>query len=396
MNFKKISMLLAATLILVPTLAGCSGKKSESPQSETIQQEVDILQETSDEFPSEQDTLEDTDSVTGIPLNIGVADSVNLQLEDYDGSFFTMKIPQGWALETVGEYENFGFRLYDPTSPERQIFFYGNMKPFLKSEEAKSAWQTYVSTGGFADSQLYADAPVLSPATTEQFFYTFREFTNLAANYGIVHNFPSFENLEIVEQTSQNSPISSIALDDSIIRGLFSQNGIPCEGLFAASVVDSMQSYMYNVDAGYYTVYVITGITAPADEFSQLESTLTESLSSFRFTDAYIQQGVSQNIWETNAAIQVGQTLSQAYDSYNQAWQNRQITYDALSQKRSDATLGYDRLYDTETNEVYRAESGFYDEYNTNRNEYTNPNLQILSDDDYDLYGKEISGYIYR
>lgn len=62
-----------------------------------------------------------------------------------------------------------------------------------------------------------------------------------------------------------------------------------CEGLFAASVFDLMKSYMYNVDAGYYAVYIITGISAPADEFYLLEKTLAESLSSFQFNEEYIR-----------------------------------------------------------------------------------------------------------
>ena len=34
--------------------------------------------------------------------------------------------------------------------------------------------------------------------------------------------------------------------------------------------------------------------------------------------------------------------MQQAYDSYNQAWENRQKSYDIISQKQSDATLGYE------------------------------------------------------
>ncbi len=95
-------------------------------------------------------------------------------------------------------------------------------------------------------------------------------------------------------------------------------------------------------------------------------------------------------------ALQVGRTLSEAADSYNEAWSNRQRVNDALSQKRSDATMGYDRLYDTETGEVYRAELGFYDQYDTHREEFENIDLQPVPDDDYDLYEKEIKGYIYK
>ncbi len=331
-----------------------------------------------------------------IKFNVRPAPNVQLKLQPYDGGFFSMEIPEGWVVETTGEYENFGYRSYDPANPAKQMFFYGNMKYFLKSADGKAAWKAYLAGNGYADAQVFADAPVLSPPTTEQFFYTFDEFTAYAAQYGITHTFPQFSELNIVEDTPRNSPISYACLDDSILRGLFTQGGIPCEGLFAAGIADTMTSYMYNVDAGYYTAYVITGITAPADEFYQLEDILAKALASFRFQDSYIQQGVEQNRWETEAALQVGRTLSEAYDSYNQAWHDRQRINDALSQKRSDATLGYDRLYDTGTGEVYRAELGFYDEYDLHREQYGNPNLQLVPEDGYELYGQAISGYIYK
>jgi hypothetical protein len=243
---------------------------------------------------------------------------------------------------------------------------------------------------------VFADALVLAPATTEQFFYTFNDYTAYAAKYGVVHNFPIFDDLEIMESTPRNSPIAANCVDDSIVRTLFTQDDVPCEGLFAAGVADAMASYMYNVDAGYYVVYFITGISAPCDEFYLLQDALSESLSSFQYTESYIQQGVQRIDEGTQLALEIGKMLSQTADTYNQAWHNRQRPIDTLSQKRSDARLGYDRLYDTETGEIYRAELGFYDEYDLHRNKYVNPNLQLIPDDGYDLYHRAIGGYIHK
>jgi len=343
-----------------------------------------------------QDEKDNPQSNGGLPLNIQPAQEVRLDLQPFDGGIFSINLPKGWKMEPVGEYENFGFRAYDPDNPARQIFFYGNMKYFLKSEAAKEAWATYLKFGGYSNAQVYADALVLYPATTEQFFYTFNDYTSYAAKYGVVHNFPSFDGLEIVESKPRNSPISSNCIDDAIVRALFTYNDIPCEGLFAAGVADAMTSYMYNVDAGYYVVYFITGISAPADEFYLLQDTLSQSLSSFQYAQSYIDQGVQQIDEGTKVALEIGKMLSQAADANNQAWHDRQRPIDALSQKRSDARLGYDRLYDTETGEIYRAELGFYDYYDIHRDEYSNPYLKPVPDDDYDLYEKEISGYIFK
>ena len=66
------------------------------------------------------------------------------------------------------------------------------------------------------------------------------------------------------------------------------------------------------------------------------------------------------------------------------AWENRSKTYDIMSQKQSDATLGYERVYDTKTNEIYKAYNGFTDDYDGKR-------YQSITDD---MYALKTSGYI--
>ena len=327
-------------------------------------------------------------------LNFKAATKIELNLKDYNGSFFTMKIPEAWTIETTGNYEAFGFKLYDPEKPTRQIFYYGSMSPFTKNLDGRQAWQRYINEGGYLSSQLYVDVPYLDPATTEEFFYKFDDFALVANQYGIAHEFPVLDDFEILQRVDYNTAMNSVAVDEGMLRALHTQDGVLCEGLYAASVVDAMTAYMYGTDAGYYTVYVIMGISAPADEFSQLETQLAESVSSFQFSQDYIDQGVQLNEWETATALQVGETLAAAADSYNQAWSNRQASDDALSQKRSDGMLGFDRLYDSETKKTYKSELGFFDEYDTKRTEYSNPNLQLVPDDVYTYYSKDIAGYI--
>ena len=87
--------------------------------------------------PGEQPGQQTPAAAGGLALNIQPAPQVGLDLQPFDGGFFSMDLPKGWVLEPVGEYENFGFRAYDPNNPGRQIFFYGNMKYFMKSDEGR-------------------------------------------------------------------------------------------------------------------------------------------------------------------------------------------------------------------------------------------------------------------
>ena len=66
------------------------------------------------------------------------------------------------------------------------------------------------------------------------------------------------------------------------------------------------------------------------------------------------------------------------------SWENRNTSQDIISQKQSDATLGYERVYDTDTGEIYKAYNGFTDDYTGDR-------YQAVTDD---MYGKSVDGYI--
>ncbi|HOO21896.1 MAG TPA: hypothetical protein PL011_10980, partial [Kiritimatiellia bacterium] len=61
-------------------------------------------------------------------------------------------------------------------------------------------------------------------------------------------------------------------------------------------------------------------------------------------------------------------------------------TDDILAQKRSDAILGKERLYDPGSGEVYEFENGFSDQYRLNPGGYRNPDLQPLPGDDHGLW----------
>ena len=51
-----------------------------------------------------------------------------------------MQLPKGWTIETGGAYAGFCFRAYDPQNPDAQIFFYGELGPYFKSQEGKDGY----------------------------------------------------------------------------------------------------------------------------------------------------------------------------------------------------------------------------------------------------------------
>ena len=102
------------------------------------------------------------------------------------------------------------------------------------------------------------------------------------------------------------------------------------------------------------------------------------------FSDTFMK---GFNTEETTLAKTI-QANAKIYDQMSDmimdSWEKRNNSYDIISQKQSDATLGYERVYDTETGDIYKAYNGFTDDYSGER-------YKPITDD---MYTKATSGYI--
>ena len=65
--------------------------------------------------------------------------------------------------------------------------------------------------------------------------------------------------------------------------------------------------------------------------------------------------------------MQLRSTLNEISDGIMASWEARNTSDEIMRQKQSDAILDYDRVYDTETNEVYRTPLGWLDGYDGDR-----------------------------
>ena len=138
------------------------------------------------------------------------------------------------------------------------------------------------------------------------------------------------------------------------------------------------------VDIQYLSVYDTMFITAPKDEFINYQDVLNTVASSLEFSETFLngfnkeQDAVMKNFQNIRSIC------NQITDGIMDSWEKRSTSYDIMSQKQSDATLGYERVYDTKTGEVYKAYNGFTDYYDGKR-------YKAVTDD---MYTKGISGYI--
>lgn len=383
------AVLAVAVAVVLGGLAACSPAQEEGPEPRGKSERVDDAGRD-DGGGSEPGSADPRYQFTAAP-----AERLGLELVNVSNEVFSMDMPVDWQWETVGQFTQFGVRTWDPEHPERQVFFYSKMEPLTKSAAARDFYRQQAAwVAGDSLAQMYADAPVLDPPQVAGFFTLFDTYVAFVRAYGNQHTLPELAGFEVLEAGALQTPIDRMTVDDAVLLARFTAGGVPSEGLFAASVVDFGSYFVQGIDTLPLSVYNITGISASAGDFIHLQEDLTRSLASFAFTPEYVAAAERANEEGTEAMLQWAETVNGAYDSYNQTWWDRQPRNDALAQQDSDQDLGYDRLYDTETGEIYRAELGFYDAYDTNRDEYGNPNLQLIPQDDTPRWQQPIDFYI--
>lgn len=317
-------------------------------------------------------------------VKIVASASKTQEFETFSNDNVSMKIPKGWKVE-LNETTNYGIKVYNPDNSMYSFYSFFAIGAMNKSAAAKKFYQdkAYVWKNGFEKF------PVLSPISVTNFY---KIWTSIVGNmkstndsgYGSF-NFPFFYNFTEVETYPYTSLIGTSNpknVTEGIVRATFtdSQEQNIGEGLFSASIIDLDPSNDYFP----LTSYNDMGITAPEFDLVNWEEILLDCVNSIKLSDSYVSATNATLKKQGETVLDHNKEISAAFSSYTSAWTNRQATYDTARQKYSDATLGYERVYDTKTNAVYKAYNGFTNDYNGTQ-------YKAVTDD---MYTKLVSGYI--
>ena len=289
-----------------------------------------------------------------------------IELETYQNDLFSMQIPKGWQVE-VGVFDavHFTFMAFDPKEPSYKIYFNMKSEGFLKTQEMKDWYSSMYQSS-------MSELPVIDPQTTEQFYKVFTEaFTQNNTDTFI---FPSINDFSVVESLGTNTT------GGEIVRATyFDEAGRKIDGIFTATIKEVSLYYITALNV-YNTIF----FTTPEDKLTEWEPILNNCVSTIEFTDQFISNFNNQEetLMATIAANQ--RIYDQISNIITEGWNARQSTYDIISQKQSDSTLGYERVYDTETGDIYKAYNGFMDDYQGER-------YQTIDDA---MYNLPTSGYI--
>ena len=340
------SLLIVVTLI---AMTGCDGKKATT---------------TTENKKSEDEKIKITKSETS-----------TIEYEEYNNGLLKMQIPKGWKVEIPNTvtYSGYTFKLYNPKDKNYLVEFSLGLSGFLKTEAARKKYASLYP------SSVFGQLPAIDPKTTEKFYKVWNTTAKVGNKQINQEFFVYLNDFEVIQNLGKTN------LGGDVIRAKFKNDKKETmQGLFTASIYDSGSYYMYGLDLAPLNSYHNIIMYAPDSEFNNWQAVYNHCLESIEFTDDFMtgfrkEQGTKVNTVKANAKI-----YDEISDMIMDSWNKRSNSYDIISQKQSDATLGYERVYDTETGDVYRAYNGFTDSYHGER-------YKTVTDD---MYTNSISGYI--
>ena len=308
-----------------------------------------------------------------------------VEYDTYDNSLVSFKYPKGWTVEIAPvDYIHYCFKVYNPKNPDYMLFFGLKHEGFLKTEHAREVY------AGYYPDAIFSKLPAIDPQTTKAYYEKWNEIAKYLndVDFKSMPSFaPTFKNLELGDN------LGTVTIGGDILRGTYDGQNGKCQGLFTATVKDIGSYYISEniwnplgpqVDVWPLNVYNIIFMTAPEEEFINWQPILDNCLASIEFSQTFIN-GFNQEETTLTQTIIANQKV---YDSISNmimdSWEQRNASTDRISQKQSDATLGYERVYDTDTGEIYKAPNGFMDHYDGTK-------YEPITDD---MYTEPTAGYI--
>lgn len=374
MKNRRVLCFLLSLMLLCTFLPGCDqsepGMIIVQNGSETI-----IREKTEDDSADDsKDDIEDEEipkqTETKNEVLITNSELRNLEFETFDNGLVSMQIPKGWEITIHPAADNihYTFMVENPANRNYRIYFNMKTEGYLTSEEDR-AWY-----GSMYPQTPMAMLPAIDPQTTEQFYKIYTEAARLSDAGNFVS--PTIRDFSYIESLGTNTT------GGDIIRAYYiDENDNVVDGIFTATV---MPVSMYYVTLLF--VYNTVFFTVPSGELIEWENVLNYCVGTITFSDEFIRGFYQQEQIIAETSANIARIASETSNIITSGWNDRQSSYDIISQKQSDATMGYERVYDTQTGEIYKASLGFSD-YDWDER------YRPVTDD---MYNLPTSGYIER
>ena len=304
-------------------------------------------------------------SISDKNITVTASEASKVTYENYKdpSGYFTMEIPKGWKVVTGNDAIHFYICAYDPKDTDRRVVVQMLLEGF-NNNFVNEYYQTYY---GYNPGYL-----VISDTTTK----------------GVFAAMSGQEGLDSHTYYTGFSYVDSIGKLDSgadlIQATAYTDGGNKIEMLCTAYVQVISDTSGLGVNAVYANGVCM--LTAKEEEYPDWLPVLDKTIGTLSFTNSYWTQRNREWSSIQQSAQDVSKKWNSVSDSIMSSWEKRSNTHDIMMQEQSDATLGYDRVLDTETGKIYKAETGFIDGYSGNRYKAVESGSN--------LYNEPVEGYI--
>ena len=302
-----------------------------------------------------------------ISVNLSEAAMVEYETYSEPNGYFTVDIPKGWKVAIgikprgIVEIYSYAIDIYDPENPDRRLYFNFNNGGALKSQEAKNMYISF-----YGQTNEFAMLPVATELSAKGYFEGCSGYLD-------------YTDFEVIDKS-----VNVLGNDVLAAKAVSTLTGKNIEGIFSCAVID-VPMYAWGIDAGLLVPSSLIVETAQEGEFLDWQPVLEHCFSTLKFSQMFV------DLWNNEAKRMmvnsqiIMSTANEISGMIMDTWEKSNRSYAVISEKNSDATLGYERIYDTDTGDYYLAEQGFSDWYDGSR---------YISVDTDDAYLSPISGTI--
>ncbi len=272
---------------------------------------------------------------------VRMADWNQVEWEQYNGTYFTMMIPKGWQVDVSGTTCQMSWSAHNPNSTvgisARDHAIYAAKDPQM--------------------TQALGLSMYLTSGTVQEFYQTF--FADSTESF-TVHSSCVPADLAKIQ-----SVMAAQVVDYQSLYATFRQNGFDGEGVYSALVTTGNDVMIRGVNYGSWGISCIFSEWAPVGELVSWKPILSQMAQSFQYTDQYMQE------YQYLMGVISSRSSVDNNDVVMQAFEERSESDTIIPEKRSDMIGEYERVYDNETGQIYRAYNGFLDDLGTGNTRYT-------------------------
>lgn len=272
-------------------------------------------------------------------VNVKPTDNVNIEWVTYTcpEGYISINAPKGWSVN-FGNIDTIGYEIIVTAPESDKCFYFCTSVVGYPSIENFQYWQSVAYYYGMS----IGEKGYISPEATAE---------SLFENSGWAFGYDDFS---IVSNLGDNG------YGGDVLQATCTIGGRDCEGLFTSSLIDCPMYY----EAADWDIVSGTAILVTTQEnFTDWIGVLVQIYASLYFSDAYYaaRNAVWAQVWGTAQALSYNANVMS--DMLMDSWEQSNRVYDIENQAYCDAILGRDRVYDTQTGDVYYTDIGWSDSY---------------------------------